>query len=157
MIQHSASSLETAPRRRRFARIGSLATALAATALLALGTASPANAAGWHTNTDPYSTGCANSKNLLSTKAVSGGTARVYWSSVCGTNWVEYSGINQWVKKRTFSNDMNYGGSTQWENDLGAWSYSMQVYAPGTTYMEATVIINGKTTKAVCGVSCKWY
>lgn len=118
MIQHSASSLETTPRRRRFARIGSLATALVATALLALGTASPANAAYSHHTKDPYSTGCAASKWALSSKAVPGGTDP--------------------------------------KTDTTAWAYSMQVYAPGTTSVTATVHGSGWTAWARCASTCTW-
>lgn len=154
MIQHRASSLETTPRRRRFARIGSIATALVATALLALGTASPANAAYSHHTKDPYSTGCAASKWALSSKAVPGGTVTVMVSNACGTNWIEYRGKAQYTSKNLTS--YNYGSPGYPETDTTAWAYSMQVYAPGTTSVTATVHGAGWTAWARCASTCTW-
>lgn len=61
--------------------------------------AAPAGAAASHFNTNPYKTGCSASAYVLSSKAVSGGTARVMVSRKCGTNWIEYVGKSQKTTK----------------------------------------------------------
>lgn len=139
--------------------VRSRARAIVATvfaAALCLSAPQAATAATWHQNTDPYNTGCTSSKSQISSRNVPGGTLTVWASSTCGTNWIEYYGSSQTVNKRVYSDETNGGGWTQWENDTAGWSYSMQAYAPGTTYIEAVAVVSGVTYRAVCGAGCTW-
>ncbi|WP_435742560.1 hypothetical protein [Microbacterium sp. PMB16] len=104
---------------------------------LSVGVALPASAAPGDYGTLPYGgTNCASSKQLLHTYYIGGGAMRTYYSTGCQTNWVEWSGPNVCTWKRIKTADGNW---TAWENDHAAWSYSRQVYAPGTTRVDIEI------------------
>lgn len=134
-------------------RLFRIAAGVAAIAAISLTAAPAAQAAPSHHNTDPYNSGCGSSAYVMSSRSVPGGTISAVVSDTCGTNWMEYYGSTQWANKRAYSDEM---GATGWENDYASWSYSMQVYAPGTTYFEGNVQIQGVTYKVICGASCRW-
>lgn len=114
----------------------------------------PAGASAGHFNTNPYSTGCANSAFLVGSTAVSGGTAYVKGSSACGTNWIEYRGIQQTTTKSGKDSATNRWTNVEVDNVTVA--VSMQSYAPGTTTYTAYVKIGGTTTTATCSDGCSW-
>lgn len=117
--------------------------------------ANPASAAPSHHVTDPYRTGCTSGAFVIGSRSVPGGTIRVFSSPRCGTNWVEYQGINQWTSKTTSS--YSHGTPGIPEMDVAPWSYSMQVYAPGTTSIGVQVKVQGKTFNAICNNGCRWF
>ncbi|MCS6710772.1 CHAP domain-containing protein [Brachybacterium sp. EF45031] len=124
-------------------------------ASLAVGGASASQAAASHYNTDPYATGCADSARVIATKTVSGGTATIKRSNVCGTNWIEYRGIAQTTYKRGY--DSGTGKYTQMEIDKGGYAYSMQSFAPYPTKFTGVISINGTTWAGSCtGETCSW-
>lgn len=128
---------------------------LAAIALVLTGLSlAPAGAAKSHWNTNPSSTGCAKNSYTVASKGVSGGTMSIRASRTCGTNWVLYSGKKQTTKKRIKDHTTNKW--TRTDTDNAASSFSMQVYAPGTTKITATMQIGSTTTTAVCGNGCKF-
>lgn len=130
------------------------ATALAVVAsFVTLAGAPSAEAAAWHQGTLPYETGCAASRMLVpnGTKAVPGGSLRVYYSQACGTNWVEYSGIAQMTAKEVTSSL----GYTR-EVDYTGYAYSKQVYAPGNSKIQAGAFGPGWDIRATCQSSCTW-
>lgn len=86
-----------------------------------------------YNNTDPYSTGCSAGASKIHTYYVSGGQFDMYYSGACATNWIQWSGANVCSWKRVQS---AYGSWTQWEIDQSVWSYSMQIYAPGSTAVQ---------------------
>ncbi len=122
-----------------------------ATSLMAMTGSVPAQAASSHHGTLPYETGCAASRQLVQNgvRAVPGGTIRVYYSPVCGTNWVEYRGIAQMSAKQVTSSL----GYTR-EVDYTSYAYSKQVYAPGTSKIYVNVFGPGWSAGADCAVSC---
>lgn len=130
-----------------------LAASLAAGGLIAA--APTSEAALSHVNTNPYTTGCAATKRLLTSKAVKGGTASVYQSTSCLTLWLEYDGVaGQAVYKKTW--DENSKVWTQMEIDKVAWSYSMQSYAPGTTKFIGLMTTGGVNYSVTCTSGCTW-
>ncbi|MCT1460282.1 CHAP domain-containing protein [Aestuariimicrobium sp. p3-SID1156] len=130
-----------------------LAASLAAGGLIAA--APTSEAALSHVNTNPYTTGCADTKRLLTSKAVKGGTASVYQSTSCLTLWLEYDGVaGQAVYKKTW--DENSKVWTQMEIDKVAWSYSMQSYAPGTTKFIGLMTTGGVNYSVTCTSGCTW-
>lgn len=136
-----------------------IASGLAAAVLpLSIATAADAHSLD---GTLPYGqTNCGASKKLIPNGRVwtRGGTISVYWSN-CGTNWVEWSGPSTYVFKEIHT-------ATVWpegEGDYGPWSYSKQVYAPGTTAVGGQVTINWGSTAYEytewlfsCASSCTW-
>lgn len=140
-------------------RLGGLTTRLAVVAGLAAGTllaaAPTSEAALSHVNTNPYATGCANTKRLVTSQAVDGGTASVYFSTGCDTIWIEYSGIaGRTVYKRGWDAISNVW--TTMEKDTGSWNYSMQSYAPGDTKYEGALSVAGINYSVVCTIECSW-
>lgn len=123
-------------------------------AIVAFLFAPPAQAAASHWNTDPYATGCAKSSWTLSSRSVPGGTASIKVSNACSTNWIEYSGSKQSTTKTIKDHVTNRW--TRNEVDNLPWSYSMQVYGPGTRPITATIKIGSTTTTATCSVTCAW-
>ena len=135
---------------------------MAAAALLPLILSAPAEAHPLD-GTLPYGqTNCAASKRLIPNGRVwtRGGTISIYWSTTCSTNWVEWSGPSYTVTKEIHTN-------TAWpfaEIDYGPWSYSKQVYAPGTTAVGGQVQIQWGSTaytytqwSFACSSSCSWH
>lgn len=99
-----------------------------------VGVAPAAQAAGTsYNNTDPYATGCNSGASLIHTYYVGGGKFDMFYSGTCQTNWVQWTGPNVCTWKRVQS---DYGTWTRWEKDQATWSYSMQIYAPGTTSVD---------------------
>lgn len=131
-----------------------LGTTIAAGALAA--TPLTADAAASHYNTDPYSTGCADSKLELSSRAVPGGTAKVWFSNTCGTNWISYQSSapqDVWMKGW----DAQSGKNTTLQHDVDVtWAYSMQSYAPGTTKFQGYWTIGGQDVGVTCQGGCTW-
>ncbi|QHC61217.1 hypothetical protein [Rathayibacter sp. VKM Ac-2760] len=146
--------IKTLDRRKVYA---TLAAGAAAVGLL-LGGATPANAAPAHQNTDPYNTGCAQSKSLVSSHNRMGGTLSVWQSSACGTNWTEWYGPNMHVVKNlhTSSGTIVNGGWTDPQYDTAPWSYSMQTYAPGTSAIAGTFVFDGNPVWFTCSTGCTW-
>lgn len=127
----------------------------AAVAVASLGATVPAHAdtASNYFNTDPYTTGCGKGAYIITSKAVPGGTAFVAFSPKCKTNWVEYSGKNQWTTKSI----KRHPGWTRFEKDKAGWSYSMQVYAPGNTTVNGYISVGGKEFHVTCSTKCSWH
>lgn len=113
-----------------------------------------AQAAASHFNTDPYTTRCSSNSYTLASKAVSGGRMYLKVSRSCGTNWVEYRGNRQSVTK--YGKDHRTNKWTRTETDTGAFSYSMQSYAPGATPYTGVMKIGRTTTTAYCASTCSW-
>lgn len=105
-------------------------------------TANAASGTGFD-GTDPISTGCVNSGQLISERAVNtwqgenAGTVQVWYSSACGTNWVRtWTRYDEGNSNKNIERPAQNGlhAFAEHEGDLGGgWSYSMQVYAPGST------------------------
>lgn len=136
---------------------GRVASVLAATALaagLVFSGTMTASAAPGHQNTDPYNTGCASSKSLVSSKNAMGGTLSVWQSTACGTNWTEWYGPSQMVAKYLGTIG---GGGTDPQFDNAGWSYSMQTYAPGTAQIQGTFVFDGNPISFKCGTGCTWW
>lgn len=85
---------------------------------LVLTGATTASAAPSHRDTDPYNTGCANSKSLVSSKNAMGGTLSIWQSNACGTNWTEWYGPKRMVAK--YLSTVGGGNTTpQFDNAVG--------------------------------------
>ncbi|MGO4243508.1 CHAP domain-containing protein [Janibacter sp. RAF20_2_2] len=121
---------------------------------VSIAAAAPSGAAKSHFNTNPYTTKCAKSSYVLSSKAVSGGTARIMVSRTCGTNWIEYVGKVQTTTKS--GKDFTTNRWTRTEVDKLGHAVSMQSYAPGRTKYTAYVKIGSTTTTATCTSTCSW-
>jgi hypothetical protein len=118
-----------------------LAAATAAVAVVLLG-ATPAQAATGYDldGTNPVDTGCSASgspiKDFPITRQSDGarvGTARVMYSSACGTNWVA---VDNWVAGATawkYISRANQFFEQGEEDTVTGWSFGMQAYAPGST------------------------
>lgn len=127
------------PTKRQRRRLTGLATAAAAAAIGLAGLAPTAAATGTsYNNTDPYTTHCNVGASLIHTYYTGGGRFDMFYSGSCGTNWVQWTGPNVCTWKRVQS---AYGSWTQWEKDKATWSYSMQIYAPGTTTVDVEYAI----------------
>ena len=123
------------------AAIGVVATLLA----LALG-AAPAHAGPQHHGTDP-SGYCASNSSLITTRSIEPeiggpvGEVQIFYSWNCQTNWIQVPANN--AGGATIKNIRVSGGT--WlpsEVDYGyGMSYSMQVYAPGTTCIDIYVAL----------------
>ncbi|MFE2757952.1 hypothetical protein ACFXGA_38710 [Actinosynnema sp. NPDC059335] len=108
------------------AAVMGLGSALAAPAAQAAGTG--------YNNTDPYATGCnVGASPIHYYYPPGGGRFTMFYSGNCGTNWIQWDGPNVCTWKRVQS---AYGSWTKWESDHATWSYSMQIYAPGTTSVD---------------------
>ncbi|WP_344013565.1 hypothetical protein [Microbacterium natoriense] len=116
----------------------------------------PASAAPGHQNTDPYNTGCAQSKRLVSSKNAMGGTLSVWESTACGTNWTEWYGPRTKVAKYIWTVGAANGYTTA-QFDTAGWSYSMQTYAPGTAVVQGTFVFDGNPITFRCGTGCQWW
>lgn len=113
----------------------------------------PASAAASHENTNPHTTGCNKGAYTIGSKAVSGGTAYIWVSPSCATNWVSYSGTNQKTIKKGKADGKAW---TRTETDTAASSWSMQSYAPGTTKYTGVITIGATTYTANCSNGCTW-
>ncbi len=132
-----------------------LAAATATVALtLALvgGGMTGASAAPEHQGTDPYNTGCANTAQLIGSRNLAQATVTVWTSTACGTNWIEYYGAARWVNKFI----SGPYGALLGEHDYGTWSYSMQVYAPGTSTISGQWVFDGLPFRFTCSTVCTW-
>ncbi|WP_216914134.1 hypothetical protein [Nocardia noduli] len=118
-------------RRPKSRLLGLAVTAVAAISIAGLAPAAEASPA--HNNTDPYSTGCNSGASLIHTYYTSGGRFDMFYSGTCQTNWIQWTGPNVCTWKRVQS---PYGSWTQWEKDKATWSYSMQIYAPGSSTVD---------------------
>lgn len=140
---------------QRRGRLASMISVMALATGLVLSGAMGASAAPGHQNTDPYNTGCARSKSLVSSKNFgSWGTMSVWQSTACGTNWTEWYGSKQEVMKYISTVG---GGHTDAQMDNATWSYSMQTYAPGTTQVMGTFVFDGNPVTFRCGTGCRWW
>lgn len=130
--------------------------------------ATSASAASSDTNLLPYAApnwcGAPRSSDriLVGAQSMNGGTAYVYGSRRCGTNWIEWSGPSYGVDKEIHRSD--WTAYTPNEHDYGGWSYSRMVYAPGTTAIDATITIWwGPTAYSYsqwtvhCASVCSWH
>lgn len=121
-------------------RIAALATLIALTALGVISSSSAAQASGTsYNNTDPYGTGCNVGASKIHTRYVGGGQLDMFYSGSCGTNWIQWTGPNVCTWKRVQS---QYGSWTQWETDQATWSYSMQIYSPGSTPVDVEYAVS---------------
>ncbi|MFC9692056.1 hypothetical protein ACFTSF_26125 [Kribbella sp. NPDC056951] len=85
-------------------------------------------------NKDPYATGCnVGASPIHDFYPPGGGRFRMFYSGTCGTNWIQWDGAAVCTWKRVQS---PYGSWTQWEKDHATWSYSMQIYAPGNSWVQ---------------------
>jgi len=116
---------------------GTLAAVAIIAATTLFGVAAPASAATCSgtgcNNTDPYTTGCNSGASLIHTYYTAGGRFDMFYSGTCSTNWIQWTGPNICTWKRVQS---SYGTWTTWENDHATWSYSRQIYAPGTAWVQ---------------------
>ncbi|WP_409201793.1 DUF2690 domain-containing protein [Microbacterium testaceum] len=126
--------------RRRWQSRSAASLALAGALVFAEVTA--AHAGPQHHGTDPSSTGCNANASLISTRSletqtgVSGQRVEVYYSHSCQTNWIRVTGNP--AGGATVKNIRTQNGvALPTEVDYGTGSsYSMQVYAPGSTCIE---------------------
>lgn len=126
-----------------------------------MGSAPPAHAlsGSGYNNTDPIATGCRTGAYPFSSHAVLGGTASMWYSPRCGTNWIEFNGS----ARRTYK-WMSQPVSTTPEYDPYSWAVSRQVYAPGTTTTVADILLSGgvndltyrEAWSVTCASSCTW-
>lgn len=123
-------------------KAGSVVTRILAAMVVILGLSvvgmAPANAGPQHHGSDPAATGCNKNASLIATRGVETefgqvvATVQVYYSHSCQTNWIRVTGNpgggaaiksigtnGSWLP-----NEIDYGTGS---------SYSMQVYAPGST------------------------
>lgn len=110
------------------------------------GGSDPAGAAASHYGTDPYYSGCSgNSFEYTSWPIVdmdtgaNVSTVRVRYSRTCGTNWIVVDGNpygGDTLKTLTADNAPGVLNEYDWGT---GWSYSMQVYAPGSTCIYVAV------------------
>lgn len=156
MSHYPAPTVPTVRQHRAGGRLLALVLVLTGALFGALSAGLPtvAVAAPSHFNTNPYTTGCANSAYVLSSKAVSGGTARIMVSRACGSNWIDYQGKVQTTTKA--GKDSATGRWTRTEVDSLAHAVSMQSYAPGNTQYVAYIKIGSTTTTATCSTGCTW-
>lgn len=129
--------------RRRFILRAAVASALALA--LAGASAAPAYAGPQHQGTDPAATGCNVNASQIATRAVQDelghtvATVQVFYSNSCQTNWIRVTGN---PAGGTATKDIRAAGGS-WlptESDYGTGSsYSMQVYAPGSTCVNFNV------------------
>lgn len=125
--------------------------AAAAPALAANGQYDDSNGGGsnYYDNKDPASTGCNQNASLIGTRPVTDlangstvATIQIYYSRSCQTNWIRVTG-NPYggpTAKNVFS---SLGGWNSEVDDHGnASSYSMMVYAPGTTSIDGDVYLD---------------
>lgn len=131
---------------------------------LSLASSAPASAAGYsYDGTDPAVTGCAgNSTPIFSgylTDPFTGATSgqwEVRYSYSCGTNWVRaYSYNSSYIVKKYVQRTSD--GYSVSDNDVYAgWTYSRQVYAPGSTCVNVNVLLSdgnfkhGEVYKTLC-------
>lgn len=103
--------------------------------------AAPAFANGYgYDGTNPVTTGCASSGTPIrdypiyrTSDGARVGTARVMYSTVCGTNWVA---VDNWISGATAWKYIDR--ASPWfqqgeEDPVTGWSFGMQAYAPGST------------------------
>lgn len=142
---------------RRIASIAVAAMIMSATALVG---AAPANALSGpgYNNTLPYESGCGQGAYVISSKAILGGTVSMVYSPSCQTNWLEWYGPVRFTSKK-----MVQPASTSSENDTASWSYSRQVYAPGTTVARGEIYVwtdasgtGAQGWSVRCGSTCAW-
>ncbi len=148
-----------APAARRRTITGVIAALFAV--LLALTVATPAQAlsGSGYNNTLPYQQGCGQGAYVITSKAILGGTVSMVYSPKCQTNWLEWYGPNRFTSKK-----MVQPATTANENDTATWSYSRQVYAPGTSVARGEIYVwvdntgmNGAQGWSVrCGSTCEW-
>lgn len=136
---------------------------LAAVLTAALATSAPASAqsGSGYNNTLPYETGCGSGAYVISSQRpwANGPIMSMVYSPRCGTNWVEWYApdTNYYVQKWMWG-----PVQTTSENDWGSWSYSRQVYAPGTTVAKGAITFGQSTIgwmqnwSVVCGSTCTW-
>ena len=128
-------------------------TRLAATAaVVALGT-TPAMAEGssagnnQYDGADPAATGCNQNASLIGTRPVttrdSGqqvATVEIYYSWSCETNWIRVDG-NPYGGNTTKNIFSSLGGYSSEADEGSGSSYSMMVYAPGSTAIDVQVYL----------------
>lgn len=122
-----------------------------------LGMVGTAHAGPQHHGTNPASTGCATGSYAIASHPVRDGAGAVVtnvevrYSPSCGTNWVR---LYNPVAGTTAHKAIRVAGGA-WlpdEADYGqVWSYSMQVYAPGSTCIEYSVTIENASYQASTG------
>lgn len=139
-------------------RLRSLLVTLGVAFCLLMVSPATAAAAPSHFNTLPYPTGCASNVLALSSKNFRGGTATVFYSRTCGTNWIEWYGPAVETAKNIKSSYNNQWTAMEW--DYTRWAYSRQVYAPGNTSIEGFIHVttgSGREAWTVkCSSSCQW-
>ncbi|MGO4431719.1 DUF2690 domain-containing protein [Paenarthrobacter sp. RAF9] len=150
----------------RFGLRKSLSAVLAAcfTIGLILANTAPASAAGYsYDGTDPAVTGCATGSVPISSgylkdpfTGATSGQWEVRYSSSCGTNWVRAYSYNSSYIVQKYVQRTSDGYSVS-DNDVYAgWTYSRQIYAPGTTCVVVNVILSdgnfkhGEVYKTLC-------
>lgn len=132
---------------------------LAMTLLLAVASVVPAHAlsGSGYNNTLPYETGCGAGAYVISSRAIHGGTVSMVYSPGCGTNWVEWYGPVTWTQKGMTNGSV----STTKEQDYAGWSYSRQIYAPGTEIAGGLILFGygdsiSEGWTVTCGSTCSW-
>jgi hypothetical protein len=128
-----------------------------AVALVLLGGATPASAH-WLDNTFPDAPGsyCMNGAYVIYSGDITVGeypgapvvgTMQVWYSPGCGTNWVRALNNSPYLKiTKAIRHEPADGvgiDETDWAN---GWSYSEQIYAPGSQCVHATALIWNTST-----------
>jgi hypothetical protein len=140
-------------------RLGKKAVAVAATTALTGGlmvaNLAPASAAGYsYDGTDPAVTGCANNSKPIASgilkdpfTGANSGQWEVRYSYSCGTNWVRAYSYNSSYKVRKYVQRTSDGYAVSDTDVYGGWTYSRQVYAPGSTCIIVNVILDDGSFK----------
>ncbi|MFG1885893.1 DUF2690 domain-containing protein [Micromonospora sp. NPDC049102] len=127
--------------------------ALATTGALAMSVATPAQADGasggsnYYDGKDPAATGCNANAAQIATRPITSrdtgqqvATIQIFYSWSCHSNWIRVTG-NPYGGNTTKNISSSLGGWNS-EADLGyGSSYSMMVYAPGTTQINGDVTL----------------
>ena len=131
---------------RRLRHAARVVSALVVAGVIASSGASIANAGPQHHGTDPAATGCNQNAAQISSRGVETpygqvvATVQVFYSYSCQTNWIRVTGNP--AGGATLKAIRTQGGAELVEVDWGtASSYSMQVYAPGSTCIEYQVAL----------------
>ena len=147
------------PNSLRRAIIGVTAVLVAAASSVATVMPAEALTGSQYNNTLPYPTGCGQGAYVITSRAILGGTASMVYSPRCGTNWIEW-----WGPYRTTVKTMYQPAKTSTETDTASWSYSRQVYAPGTAvargeiwvWVDNTGYSGAQGWSVRCASTCSW-
>ncbi|WP_238424406.1 DUF2690 domain-containing protein [Micromonospora parastrephiae] len=129
-----------------------LVAALATTVALVVSVATPAQADGtsggsnYYDGKDPVATGCNVNAGQIAARPIADrdtgqqvATIQIFYSWSCQSNWIRVTGNPYGGNTTKYISSSLGGWNSEWDAGYGS-SYSMMVYAPGTTQ------INGEVT-----------